>query len=522
MTQLNRRFAARPFFSRSVLSRSFFSGSFTARANPVRPLRVLALVCASLPGLALADWWISPDDLALRADIQRLADSGVITAPVLTYPLMWSAVEKDLQAADPISLSNANRDALFRVQAALAKAKPAVSMEGKFGLASDERRFRGFGDTQLDKASATAMLQTQNDWGIVQLGGSWHESTDEGNQARLDDSFGALRLGNWVLAAGSIPRYWGPGWDTGLIQTTNARPMPGISLTRDNSAAIDLPLLEWLGPWTFTTAFSQMESERHVPDARHWAARATIKPLSNLELGASWAMQWGGEGYGNSLKDWWNGLFNGGKSESDVENGQENMLAGYDFRYSANLFGTPVGLYYERIHEDFHHGKKRLINASNLGGVDLYLDGLSTLVFVEYSDTKAACGIDSKVYNCMYEHGFYRSGYRYYGRSLGSSYDNDTEALVLGAVTHLAGGEKLITKARWLRLNVDGTDTGAPGGNPQSPGRYERVYQLESQYRMPFEGGELLLEASLAYSEYPAVNGNDWSPFAAVRYERRF
>ncbi|MCL2919617.1 capsule assembly Wzi family protein [Shewanella litorisediminis] len=485
-------------------------------------VRLLALLSSTLPFFAQADWWISPDDLALRADIQRLADTEIIGAPVLTYPLMWSAIEKDVQAADPASLSRATRDALFRVQAALAKAKPSVITDVKLGLANDERRFRGFGDAQHDKISTTASLQAQNNWGIVQLSGSWYDSNLEGNQARLDNSFGALRLGNWVLAAGSIPKYWGPGWDTGLIQTTNARPMPGISLTRDNAAAFDLPVLEWLGHWTFTTAFSQMESERHVPDARHWGARGSFKPLTNLEIGASWTMQWGGKGYGNSLKDWWDGLFNGGKSESEVENGQENMLAGYDFRYSTSLFGAPVALYYERIHEDFHHGKKRLINASNLGGVDLYLDGLNTLVFLEYSDTKAACGVSSNHYNCLYEHGFYRSGYRYYGRSLGSTYDNDTEALVLGAVTHLSGGDKFISKARWLRLNVDGSDALPPGGNPQSPGRYEQVYQLEAQYRMPFQGGELLLEASLAYSDFRYVGGNDWSPFATIRYEKRF
>jgi hypothetical protein len=39
-------------------------------------------------------------------------------------------------------------------------------------------------------------------------------------------------LGNWSTSLGKVDRWWGPGWDGSLILSTNARPIPAISLDR--------------------------------------------------------------------------------------------------------------------------------------------------------------------------------------------------------------------------------------------------------------------------------------------------
>ena len=57
---------------------------------------LLLLTCAS----AQAAWWVEPDDLALRADIQLLADTGIILQPVTTYPLMWAGLKQDMDKAE--------------------------------------------------------------------------------------------------------------------------------------------------------------------------------------------------------------------------------------------------------------------------------------------------------------------------------------------------------------------------------------------------------------------------------------
>ncbi|MCT7943579.1 MULTISPECIES: capsule assembly Wzi family protein [Shewanella] len=473
---------------------------------------------------AQAAWWIEPTDLSLRADIQLLSDNGIIIQPITTYPLMWAGIKSDLDNFDIASLTGAQTDAYQRVIAAYQKDHQGLNISAGFNGANDRARFVGFGNDYRDKAEAEVKVEVTQDWFSGRLAASYHHDSIDGNTSRLDDSFAAVMLGNWIVSAGAVQKYWGPSWDTGLIQTNNARPLPGMTFSRNNSQAFDTPWLSWAGPWTFTTSFSHMESERHVANARHWGARGTLRPISKLEIGASWTMQWGGDGYGNSLSDWWDGLFNGGMDEGEIENGQENMLAGYDFRWSDTAFGIPYGVYYERTHEDYHNGKNKLINAANMGGVDFYIAQLSTRFFLEYSDTKVACGIDPQIYNCLYEHGFYQSGYRYYGRSLGSTYDNDSETLVVGAITQLDNQQTLSTKLRWLRLNVDGSDSNPQvGGNPVSPGRYERVYQLDTSYHRPLFAGKLKLGGTVGYSEYPqTLDSSQWETTVYAGWQRDF
>ena len=480
---------------------------------------LLLLTCAS----AQAAWWVEPDDLALRADIQLLADTGIILQPVTTYPLMWAGLKQDMDKAEVEKLSSMQASAYDRVMAAYQQDHQSFNAEVKLAAATDTARFLGFGHDYRDKAETTVNAEVTKDWFSGRISASYHYDPIDGNSARLDNSFAAVMLGNWIVSAGAQQKYWGPGWDTGLIQTTNARPMPGITLSRNNSQAFETPWLNWIGPWTFTTSFSQMESDRYVPEARHWGARGTLRPISKLEVGFSWTMQWGGEGYGNSLSDWWDGLANGGGTEAELENGQENMLAGYDFRWSDTAFGIPYGIYYERTHEDYHNGKNKLINASNMGGIDFVLANINTRVFIEYADTAASCGIDDKIYNCMYEHGFYKDGYRYYGKSLGSTYDNDSRTLVIGGITQLGGGQSITNKLRLLKLNFDGTDTSNPeGGNPVSPGEYERMVQFDTSYHRPFYEGTLKVGGTLGYSEYMTSGGDDWDTTVYAAWERSF
>ncbi len=41
-----------------------------------------------------------------------------------------------------------------------------------------------------------------------------------------DGSYLGVNVGNFMLSAGYIERWWGPGWDGSLILSTNARPIP--------------------------------------------------------------------------------------------------------------------------------------------------------------------------------------------------------------------------------------------------------------------------------------------------------
>ena len=59
----------------------------------------LAILSLLFLNSSFAAPWVEPDDLALRNDIQLLADIGLLTAPVTTYPLMWNAIKDDILSA---------------------------------------------------------------------------------------------------------------------------------------------------------------------------------------------------------------------------------------------------------------------------------------------------------------------------------------------------------------------------------------------------------------------------------------
>ncbi|MDX3773555.1 capsule assembly Wzi family protein [Chromatiaceae bacterium AAb-1] len=465
-----------------------------------------------------AKWWIEPSEMSVRADLQLLSDYRLIQQPVNTYPLMWTAIADELHALKPEQLTARQNAALQRLLQAWQKDQ-GTQLSYNASLGTTKNRFVGFGEQYRDKASVQLNYGFSNERFSGRAAASYHANSGEGNNLRLDHSYLAALLGNWVISAGAFERYWGPSWDTSLQLSHNARPVPGISLTRHSSAAFDNAILGLIGPWTFTTSFNQLESDRAIPDAKLWMARATARPLSGLELGVSWTMTWGGDGYGNGLSDWWNGLSDGGTVD-----GAENMLAGYDLRWSGVAGGVPYGLYAQVTAEDFHWGKKRLISTAFMVGADVYIQSLNSRLYLEYSDTKVGCTEgNSKLYNCFYEHSYHREGYRYYDRSMGGTYDNDALTMVAGIITPLSSGLSWHNKFRWLRLNIDGIDRGAPGGNKVSPGRYEQQLQWQSIYQYQLNHGTLSITTALTYQHWPELDkDNRLEPSLALSWEGRF
>ena len=64
-------------------------------------------------------------------------------------------------------------------------------------------------------------------------------------------------LGNWSASLGKVDRWWGPGWDGSLILSTNARPIPAISLDRRIAEPFENKWLSWIGPWSFHSFIGQ-------------------------------------------------------------------------------------------------------------------------------------------------------------------------------------------------------------------------------------------------------------------------
>ncbi len=476
-------------------------------------LSLLVCAAAAVSTPALAGWWIEADDLSLRNDIQLLSDAGFIRQPINTYPLMWAGIVQDLQQLDPATLDEDAQQALQRVMMIWQRDRREVQASMSLAGETEQPAFVRFGDTLRDKAQAQASGSYQTERVSARLQVSQVSQPFDQNKSRLDGSYVAVKAGNWIVSAGALEKYWGPSFDTSAILSTNARPVPAITLSRNSSIA---DADDWLPAWTFTTSFGQLSSRAHVPDAKLWQARLGIKPLNSLEMGFSWVMTYGGEGYGNGLNDWFDGLFRGGQIE-----GTENMLAGYDLRWSTSLLGQPVGVYWSAIADDFGTKNLQLYKVSYQLGIDTYVRALSSRVYLEALDTAIDCSNDRK-FNCYYEHSTHFDGYRRYGRAFGTSYDNDSKVLNIGVLTQLDSQTSWHNKLAWLRLNVDGGRVDLPSQwtQTQLPARTVLLWRTEQQWREQADQWKWGLEFSNTLDK--ASGSRDWQSELFLSWSRQF
>ncbi|MGS0727864.1 capsule assembly Wzi family protein, partial [Shewanella sp. 0m-11] len=218
------------------------------KTSAIQLLSVLALVYSSV---SIAAPWVDTSDIYLRADIQALADAGVITVPVNTYPLMWSGIGADLANTEPSTLTPALIDAYSRVNYYY---RNAVDNRGntsiKLAAASDPARFQHFGSDYREQGELGASYEYVGERFAYKLSASANYKPSDDEEFRFDDSYLAMALGNWMFTFGAVEQWWGPGFDSALHKSNNARPMPSLMLSRNNAQAFETPWLSWLGPWT--------------------------------------------------------------------------------------------------------------------------------------------------------------------------------------------------------------------------------------------------------------------------------
>lgn len=506
---------------------------------------ISSLFCA-ISTTVNAEPWVKPDDFGLRADIQQLADAGIILAPVTTYPLMWKSFIADVNNTPLAQLSPRLQDALLRV-----KHRYTSENTGQHGvqlsafLSSEKLSATSFGAAQSQQSQLRAAYTYLGENVAVKV--AINHSSDgkkcllkdkttqdintdtqaltDCNDTSFDNSYVAYRLGNWIFRGGAVEQFWGPGIDNSLILSTNAKPLPALSVTREQSTAFETPWLSWLGQWSFTAQMAKLESARVIPDALLWSTRVNIRPIKQLEVALSWSAQWAGEGQPNSIGDFFDMITGNTECvdgttncDSQLESKIGNQLAGIDIRWSDSFFDHPYAIYAMTIGEDASSHFKPADKA--------YLYGIQTtqrlyeqnvLVNLEYIDTGVSCSAGSPVENCYYEHTDYKSGYRYHGRPIGSAYDNDAQSVVLTALGQLSNGNDWQVKLRHIDYNSDNRDR-----YPNNPDLGNSITktgfnskQLELRYRMLTMGGRLTLGGLVANNDNVE---NDNAAFAQFEY----
>ena len=392
---------------------------------------------------------------------------------------MWINVVNDLKKTSIASLDEQaqNSYAYIMHQFKLAKTNQKTI---KLNVAAEDKRFTSFGDSFREKNNIGIETSWMSDSFAVNLSTTYSNSIDD--KVRYDGSYLATFVGNWVVTIGMQDRWWGNGWDSNLSLTNNARPMPALSLTRKASEPFIIPFTDYGIPWAVTSFMGVMDDNRVIKDTLLWGFRLNFKLTQNFEIGITRLAQWGGEGRPQNGTTFWNvltGKDNCGAGGLDCGANNElepgNQQAGYDLRYTVNVFNTPFSLYGQYYAEDGdnHSSFGFLTEPVSLLGIDTHISPFNkpSTFYIEISDTFADCSDTngSNTGNCFNEHHTYATGMRYEQRTIGNLYDNDAKVFVFGVMSELQTNTHLELKFRKLALNNDNSDKASNNpliGNP--------------------------------------------------------
>jgi hypothetical protein len=466
------------------------------------------LLCSAahaLPLLEAGNRW-------LRADVEALADAGILTSPITQYPMPWGALSADLEKAMETGVPEAVRPAFLRVFKAYRRA--SRPWQGSVDVSSATARddLRGFGDGSREKGELGLSVDVLGETLAARIGGQVVQDPYDGEDVRWDGSYLGAVWGDWIVSAAAVDRWWGPGWSASLVMSDNARPIPAISLQRLGSSAPETSWLQWIGPWSLETFVGQMESERAIPDARIWGARAAFKPFPELEIGLSRTAIWGGEGRPQDLQAFWNVLIGNDNIGADLARNEEpgNQMAGVDVRWRlASRLGVPLVFYMQYIGEDklIHLIPSKATTHYGLSWQEPSSAGLTQTWYLEYYNTTTSGFQSVRTDNTIYEHHLYASGYRYYGRTLGASWDNDAAVWTLGWVASDHDSNEWSVQLGYFDLNRDGGNKGRPGGNPLTETAVD-LWQLDTTWRHYFASWYVELNLTARTKALSAFTGN--------------
>jgi len=472
----------------------------------------------------MADPLAAPGDLRLRHDLQLLSDSGLLNIPLTTWPAPWGDIANAL-ADEKNARSAAVRASWRRIHHRIdVEFSKRPYLKTRLASAASPVRFRTFTDTPRSTAEATtAASLTGDNWAVHLEAAAVLRKPRDGKRFRPDGSYISGLLGNWIFAAGWQDRWWGPGWDGSLIMSTNSRPIPAVSIMRNASDPIDLPVLNWLGPWRFRFFQGLLEGNRFVPHGLLTGMRFTFKPTSGLEIGLSRAMQWGGRGRPHSLATFIRAVIgsdNTGKLGATTANQPGNQLAGYDLRWRSPIGSNlPYAFYSQLIGEDA--SSRAPAAYIGLFGLESWGDlgdaGASWRAHVEFSRTTANLfSGDSSRLDTAYEHGVFRSGYRYYGRSIGHAIDSDARMISLGASMVDGGGDVWEALLRSIRTNQDNSSP----GTVKIPSEHISSLQLRTIQHLGI--GQLTLGVGVNRGKQVATNITDTVLHTEIQWESTF
>ncbi|OGT48083.1 MAG: hypothetical protein A3E82_06945 [Gammaproteobacteria bacterium RIFCSPHIGHO2_12_FULL_38_11] len=268
-------------------------------------LFTLGLIFSSI---TLAGPWLLPGNLAVKSDVDLLADAGLIKAPVMTWPIAWvnigpvllSPDVKEKLLTEPKTVQDAYQRILTLYQQSYQPYKVQTS-----AYASASNRLNPFRTFQYqpyaDFASGVSAAYQMKHF-ADSLNISYYSAPNQSYSpyAHIDNSYAYLLWGNWALGFDQFNRWWGPGYSDAMILSQNAEPFPAIGLQRMNAQAFKTKWLHWIGPWSFSSVVSEDGPSYYpyptgVDNILFWFTNISVRPLESLQFDVSRNVLFSGE-----------------------------------------------------------------------------------------------------------------------------------------------------------------------------------------------------------------------------------
>ncbi|MCU4451274.1 capsule assembly Wzi family protein [Acinetobacter lwoffii] len=389
------------------------------------------------------------NDQNLRTDLNWLNQQGVIQISTSTWPISGDEIQRALAQA---KINNNIQQKVIDTVLAHLNANNQSLKASLFAETDQKNIPQAFGDQQKTQYQAGIELNAGNEnWDArIRVNAEKDLQIDNDQDLNLEGSYIAGKLWNQWLIAGQIPTYWGPAHDGSLIRGDASRPVYGVTMQRAEQNAFANKWLAWIGPWQYQAFAGQLQDYDAVPDAKLIGLRVTAQPLPYLELGASRAMQWGGEGRPESLSSLWDAFVgnkdNGGTGEPDPS----NQIAGFDARLNLHpLVQVPMGIYAQYVGEDEAGGlpAKKMY----LAGID-YSSSYNNMPFqlyTEWADTRT----NGKAQGISYNHTNYTDGFYQHGYPLAHAIGGDGQMLSVGGDIRFDRLNRVNARVLFAKLN---------------------------------------------------------------------
>ena len=377
--------------------------------------------------------WSSPDDLLFRHDLQILVDSGALNIPISTWPLAWGDIAYNLTKNES-EMSLIELTSFQRIKEALIEAEMGgLGGQTEIKVAKNPNQMTWFNDSVTNTKSVGA----QSSYLSKNLALNIKVEKIPG-KTLMDESYLAIARGNYSLTLGSKKNWWGPGWDSSLVLSSNARPIRGLSIERNFSAPFESAFLKWIGPWDLSVIIGELDSNRSISDPKFFGMRFGFRPTSSLELGLSRTSLFCGENLSCGFSTFTDMLID--------KNDDGYNAVGIDFRSSHKMKNIPFAVYGQLMGEPFNN-TMGLFGMETWGLINSNQQLESYRFFVEASST--SCQFyknDSEKYGCAYRNDLYTDGYRYDGSNIGHTSDGDSMVLSLGGI--LVGENSQLFKSK--------------------------------------------------------------------------